>query len=97
MTQRHKHYGAIVAFAEGKQIQYRRAGGLWKDTGQPGFYTHYEYRVKPEVLRYRVALFAGPSRENPWTAVAQSEDLAQKWEKSISFVRWLTDWQEVEV
>ena len=38
----------IQAFAEGKIIQYRNAGGEWKDSEEPSFYGHVEYRIKPE-------------------------------------------------
>lgn len=97
MTQKHKHYDAIVAWAEGKRIQYRRAGGVWLDTGVPSFYAHYEYRVKPEVLRYRVALIGFADAGGPDVATARSEYDARKFEQFSTFIRWLTDWQEVEV
>lgn len=47
-----KNWDVIQAFKEGKTIQYRRIGDkLWEtcdDELSIGFYSHYEYRVKPE-------------------------------------------------
>lgn len=48
VPQRHKHYEAIIAYAEGKTIQWRSDDRYkWEDKENPGFYTQYEYRVKP--------------------------------------------------
>lgn len=56
---KHKHYETILAYAEGKQIQYQNNhDGKWIDTGHPSFYDAYEYRVKPEpkpdVIKYTI-------------------------------------------
>lgn len=52
---RHKHYDVIVAFAEGRAVQYRAdASGTWRDwvddLCSPPFNSrsHTEYRIKPQ-------------------------------------------------
>jgi hypothetical protein len=51
---KHKHYDAIVAFAEGKAVQIRYHGrGNWDDwriKEMPPFDGDDEYRVKPEPI-----------------------------------------------
>ncbi|CAB4125568.1 hypothetical protein UFOVP58_171 [uncultured Caudovirales phage] len=42
-----KHYTCIVAWAEGKDIQWLNAGE-WHNTSHPMFVDSEEYRVKPE-------------------------------------------------
>ena len=51
MSQRHKHYDIIVAWAEGKPIQFRNGPDGWQDfpTGTtPIFCSDTLYRIKPE-------------------------------------------------
>ena len=53
---KHKHYDCIVAWAEGKEIQYRRNDRLyyhdyWQDFEKehpPTWFESFEYRIKPE-------------------------------------------------
>ena len=47
---KHKHYDLIVAWAEGKSIQYKWNGGSnWQDCGPtPCWYEDTNYRIKPE-------------------------------------------------
>ena len=50
---RHKHADAIIAWANGEEIEFRSGPlGKWKALQgfAPGFYSDYEYRVKPEVV-----------------------------------------------
>lgn len=42
-----KHWDVIKAYKEGKEIQYLNDNNVWKDVDNPGFFTHYEYRIKP--------------------------------------------------
>ena len=55
---KHKHYECIVAFAEGKKIQYKLPSDIqWLDChNTPMWYLDIEYRIKPEpkldVVRY---------------------------------------------
>ena len=47
---KHKHYECIVAFAEGKKIQYKLPSDIqWFDChNTPVWYLDTEYRIKPE-------------------------------------------------
>lgn len=50
MNTRHKHYECIVAWAEGKKIQYKAGGSPWLnlDYKFPSWLDDIEYRIKPE-------------------------------------------------
>jgi hypothetical protein len=48
---KHKHYDCIVAWAEGKDIQFKAfSHSEWEDVDMKGeeWYEHYTYRIKPE-------------------------------------------------
>ena len=47
---KHKHYECIVAWAEGKQIQFKDINNEWVDIPyrEPQWDIHVEYRIKPE-------------------------------------------------
>jgi hypothetical protein len=54
---RHKHADVIIAWAEGKRIQYKSVDEVqWNDIharNTPAWYDSFEYRVKPEeVVEY---------------------------------------------
>tara|TARA_R110000868_G_scaffold73832_2_gene213717 strand:+ start:790 stop:1104 length:315 start_codon:yes stop_codon:yes gene_type:complete len=49
MTERHKHYDVIIAYANGAKIQVARGQqGPWNDCYAPNFNPDCLYRVKPE-------------------------------------------------
>lgn len=51
MTQKHKHYDAIIAFANGKKIETRLPGSeKWSAIANPTWSGALEYRVKPETV-----------------------------------------------
>jgi len=94
----------------GKTIQFRRAPGCrefvvpaeWTDyTGPVGdaayTYDWYEWRVKPETLRYRVALFRGASPDGGQHSLllCTGKELAERYEAHKQFSLWLTEWVEV--
>lgn len=95
---KHKHYDVIVAWAEGKPIQYRMPGGFWTDltvnhhTHTPEFGV-YEWRVKPAVVKYRNYLY----RLAEGQYVVRTAQADFKSEGMDGFVRWIGDWQEVEI
>ena len=64
-------------------------------TGCPNFKPILEWRIKPEVLRYRVALMMNSSRSYIYLAYTASDEMFVK--ASDAFVKWVSDWQEVEV
>jgi len=48
---KHKHYDMIVAWASGKDIQFKAfSHSEWEDVDMTGleWYEHYQYRIKPE-------------------------------------------------
>jgi len=46
---RHPHYDVIIAFAEGKTIEYfGTLDGNWYYDESPSFFRNIQYRVKPE-------------------------------------------------
>lgn len=47
MSTPHKHRDAIIAWANGAQIQFKDDGGIWRDSTWPLWDNDYEYRVKP--------------------------------------------------
>lgn len=96
---KHKHYDQIVAWAGGAAIQYLEQVNppLWCDISPPNWVFETEYRVKPEILRFRLALlkitYSTGDRFVVKIYYTESEELL----KSSNFIRWLSDWQEVEV
>ena len=93
---KHQHYDAIVAWAEGKPIQYRsKPSDPWKPVFNPGWFASYEYRVKPEGIKYRLYLYQ--LFEQPAEVLTCAPDDYKKVESLLGFVRWLGDWKEVEV
>lgn len=102
MKEKHPHYDTIVAWAEGKAVQVWCTGDRcwydWTYDCAPSFYHDNMYRVKPETIRYRTFLIRTISDERPHvvsvTEEANKEYPRDKWDQ---FVRWLGDWQEIEV
>lgn len=103
MTQRHKHYDVIVAWAEGKPIQYKQPNSeKWIDQVAPtfalGWHNDHEYRIKPEVIKYRLGLryFNTASKEKMVFTINSPTDEPNN-EAGPCFIRWLGPWKEVEV
>lgn len=100
MTEQKKHpnYEFIVAFAEGKQLQWRHNSSMWIDFGadaDPGpwctpDWRNIEWRIKPETRWYRVALFKAGDNEL-WTNTVSSAEDENHARASDTFVRWLTN------
>ena len=94
----HKHAEVIRAWADGHSVQYRVGDSVeWETIGDyPMFVEDYQYRVKPEPKKhkYRVALFS--RGDSVWTATEElsDEDFS---EGCKNFIRYPTDWIEVEV
>ncbi len=91
----HKHAEVIRAYADGHDVQMCSAGS-WVDIKYPVFAEEYQFRVKPEpkTHKYRVALFS--DGKNVWT-ISEDERDDEVFVGFSSFVRYLTDWIEVEV
>lgn len=103
MTEQTKHpnYEFIVAFAEGKQLQwYDPVSAVWVnfDAGNhlgPWYTKKTVWRVKPESRWYRVALFKNALGEF-WAGTADRESDEVLTQNSEQFVRWITDRVEYE-
>jgi hypothetical protein len=97
MSTPHKHAEVIKAWADGKVTQVKASCG-WLDLSPSDYHawTSAEYRVKPETIRYRVALMRHKGG-TPFTNSADTEEQVVGWTCSPSFIRRLTDWVEVEV
>jgi hypothetical protein len=99
-----KAAAVMLAYAEGKNIQYKTIGTTpWQDAGPSGTdllcfdWGMYRYRIKPQVVRYRRILWKTKNGE-PRVAVVYGEDEIQSRSKDSSFVRFIdTEWQEEEV
>jgi hypothetical protein len=51
--EKHKHYDCIIAFANGKEIQYYASDvNDWVDIKEPTFVLSTKYRVKPKGIEY---------------------------------------------
>jgi hypothetical protein len=70
---KHKHYDVIVAWAEGKPIQYMEQD-KWLDwtwgVNAPGFSPSYNYRIKPEKKSDGQMLFEAIYPECSWVVTS---------------------------
>jgi hypothetical protein len=93
----HKHAEVIKAWADGAEIQYKDSVYcLWHTIPDPLWVETVEYRVKPETIKYRVALMRdiGGYYTNTYNSGIPEEIIYSSY---THFVKWLTDWVEVEV
>jgi len=107
---KHKWYNEIVAWAEGKTIQFRYKSNSfkWKDFDfeptPPFNNVDLEFRVKPNTVKYRLYLcnytdvIVNYVRMVYCSNDKNEEYLASiKVENNPSFGKWLTDWIELEI
>jgi hypothetical protein len=96
----HPYASVIKAAADGATVQFKTKenGAIWADWRHdhffPTFSGQYEWRVKPQTLRYRVAKMR---HGNPVLSVSFSKEDADATQKHPYFIEWLHDLQEVEV
>lgn len=85
----HKHAALIKAWADGAEMQYRNSSGeSWRDCSSNPAWCHMaEYRIKPKTIKYRLYL----DRYGRVQPVSDGEDIL------CHFVKWLGDWQVVEI
>ena len=97
---RHKHADMIIEWAEtGKPVQYKHEDSdHWLDCHRPPEWNEeFQYRFKPEVVKYRAALFSNAAGRY-YTYTVEDEKEARDIENQACFVKWIdTEWQEVEV
>lgn len=97
----YKHRDIVIAYMDGKQIQYK-SKNMKEWASLPLFnpvqyldclfYADQEYRIKPETRKYRVGVL-----KNQYTVTVDSEEQEFSLKENPSFTRWLTDWVEYEV
>lgn len=92
----HKHCEVIKAWADGHEIQYKDFAGRWISCPNPAFNESCEYRAKPKTIKYRVALL-GNDAGVAYTYTAENSQNEAVLERSHHFVKWITDWIEVEL
>jgi hypothetical protein len=93
----HKHAEVIRASADGATVEdFDDADEVWYVIDNPSFHTSMKYRVQPEPKKhkYRVALMS--DGKDAWTTTEDYGD-DNPVEGFGYFVRYLTDWIEVEV
>lgn len=105
---KYKHDAILRAWLDGKAIQYLPTGtDVWLDiepaasaTKTPHLYTdgRAEYRIKPVTVRYRVALMS-PTKigQKHYCFTVETVEAETLTATHKGFIRWLTDWTEVEV
>lgn len=102
----HKHAALIKAWADGAEIQFRReCNARWEDCSDPpGWYYSFQYRVKPQVAKYRRYLGTYPTFTDPLGqktkvfVLHEGEQLSAAQMADTFFIRWIDhDWQEVEL
>jgi hypothetical protein len=88
----------VAAWAAGAKIQYRRNDdeAAWQDQSHPFCIYDLSWRVKPQTIRYRVALMLRIDGDYD-VRIDIDESDAEYRQCDHYFIRWLTDWQEVEV
>ncbi len=107
MAEKYPHDALVRAWLDGKTIQYLEyieGRNVWLDIDGPGvatkmphFYSDFEhYRIKPVVVRYRVALLRRDDG-GCFTESVSSPEGERTMSSDSLFVRWITDWTEVVV
>ena len=96
----HKHAELIKAWADGAEIQYNIGLG-WKDYSSPQKTPSWgepciQFRIKPKTIRYRAALMITLTNIK-YVATCNEPESSGIVEASNGFIKWLGDWQEVEV
>lgn len=97
-TKPRNHAGMIHAWADGATIQgYAYEEGYWYDAGRPPYTPSGTYRVKPETILYKIACLYDYEHTRHYISVAQNTSEGRELETAVGFIRWITDWIEVEI
>ena len=98
---KHKHCDLIKAWADGTEIQQKHpiAPRKWEDIEKfPSWSDSMEYRIKPKVIKYRNFLWYSECSARPLVSLCTYEEhKGEPREGWKNFIKWLGDWQEVEV
>lgn len=92
------HANVIHAWANGADVQYKVVDSDfgWIDTAQPTFFPSWSWRIKPVILRYRIARMKNIFSCAEYHVLATNTEEQEKVQKNLSFVKWVSDWTEVE-
>lgn len=94
---KHKHCELIKAWADGAEIQYKDEGMIkWQDVwdNTPGWCNKTEYRIKPKTTKYRLYLYQVGNSVRVGSHNKDQNINPETWQ---IFIKWLGDWQEVEM
>ncbi len=97
-TTPHKHAALIKAWADGAEVEVHYPQWplhTWAPERNPSWAIMNEYRIKPTTIKYRNALMSGNS--GMWVNSAMSLDDESAICCGSRFIKWLGDWQEVEI
>lgn len=97
----HKYADVIKAWADGKDVQFRASSGsyrIWRtyNCSTDGFLNWVaagEWRIKPDVRKFRVALVGNGS----YPLAIDNKEAEKACQGRDDFVKWLTDWVEYEL
>ena len=98
MSKPRKHADLIKAWADGAEIQrWAESTKSWVDAEPPSWNDALEYRIKPNTLKYRLALYEQQNGSPDKSFVYVFYETMPDPTRAGGFVRWLTDWTEVEL
>lgn len=89
----------ITAHTQGKPIQVKFIGtGTWLYDPNPNWnFSQSRYRVKPIIVKYRLALLRWSNTSPAEVCVITASEQGANLESTAILVRWLGPWVEVEV
>lgn len=96
--QPHPHADIIKAWADGEEVECLSVPGKWVEVPVPSFAPENQYRIKPrpETVRFRLYLRSHPMNVKP-TVETWDDPNWKDTQRINGFIRWLGDWQEVEL
>ena len=102
MNKPHKHAALIKAWADGAEIQlyntYNTMDGSWTNTEAPMWLKENIYRIKPTTRKYRNYLWKDLCEcRHIGVTDGRGINSPEEMEQCPTFIKWLGDWQEVEV
>ena len=98
MNQPHKHKDAIIAWANGEEIEFRDPdfSTQWTPIKVPSWLPDTEYRVKPDpkesVHTYRIGV-ATYNDGAIYTFTADNEAEERYLQDERNFIGWISDWE----
>ncbi len=96
MSQNHYDYmiEILAALKDGKTIQVRRLKD-WHDIKIENYipkFNDYEYRIKPDIKSYRIAIMT--ENDNRIPIIVYSKELEDEVQRAPRFVCWHTNWMD---